>query len=53
MFPFKNIKRGVFPLNKIRIKNFAGVGMYVGKLQIYFGDYINDIGTIIFKRKNS
>ena len=42
MFPFKNIKRGVFPLNKIRIKNSVGadmhVDMHVGKLLIYFGD---------------
>ena len=51
MFPFKNIKRGVFLLNKIRIKNSAGVDMHVGRLLIYFGDKIKDIGTIISGRK--
>ena len=38
MFPFKNIKRGMFLLNKIRIKNFTGADIHVGKLLIYFGD---------------
>ena len=38
MFPFKNIKRGVFLLNKIRVKNSMGADMHVGKLLIYFGD---------------
>ena len=38
MFPFKNIKRGVFLLNQIRVTNSAGVDIHVGKLLIYFGD---------------
>ena len=38
MFAFKNIKRGVFLLNKIRVRNPAGTDMCIGKLLIYFGD---------------
>ena len=38
MSPFKSIKRGVFLLNNINIKNSAGVDTHVGKLLIYFGD---------------
>ena len=38
MFPFKNIKRGVFLLNKIKVRNSAGVDMHIGKQLIYFGD---------------
>ena len=38
MFPFKYIKKGVFLLNKIKVRNSAGVDMHVGKLLIYFGD---------------
>ena len=51
MFPFKNIKRGVFLLNKIRIINSAGVDMHIGKLLNYFGDKIEDIDTLITERK--
>ena len=52
MFPFKNIKRGVFLLNKIRVKNSKGADIHVGKLLNYFDDQIEDIGTIICERKN-
>ena len=38
LFSFKNIKRGVFLLSKIRIKNSAGADMHIGKLLIYFSD---------------
>ena len=35
LFPFKNIKRGVFLLSKIRIKNCTGVDIHIGKLLIH------------------
>ena len=48
----KKFKRGVFLLSKIRIKNSAGVDTHIGKLLIYFGDSIEDIGTTIPERKS-
>ena len=30
MFPFKNTKRGVFLLNKIKIKNSMGMDTHIG-----------------------
>ena len=50
MFPFENIKRGVFLLTKSRIINSMGADMHIGKLLIYFGDYIEDIGTLITEK---
>ena len=37
-FSFKNIKRGVFLLSKIWIKNSVSVDTHIRKLPIYFGD---------------
>ena len=51
LFPFKNIKRGVFLLSKIRIKNSAGADMHIGALLIYFSDQFEDFGTLISKKK--
>ena len=38
MFPFKSIKRGVFLLNKIKVRNSVGADMHIEKLLIYFGN---------------
>ena len=41
LFPFKNIKRGVFLLSEIRIKKSMGADMHIGKLLTCFSDLVH------------
>ena len=51
IFPFKNIKRGVFLLNKIRVKNSVGADMHIGSYLFIMVTKLKILVQLFVKKK--